>query len=97
MFNFLQDMFNYESRVLDRTEVSGLAVSTVWTSDEGYETAIIDTTGVHPCERYPDRDAAVEGHARWTERAKNGLVDLIELGGLAGLVAAEPITLRPKQ
>ncbi len=39
MFEFLNDISNYEDRKVNRTKVGKLTVSTVYTSDEGYETA----------------------------------------------------------
>lgn len=70
MFSWLQDVDNYEERKVGRDEVNGVAVSTAYTSDEGYETAICDENGAHPVERYEDREASVIGHAKWVELAK---------------------------
>lgn len=66
---------DYDSRKLCRTALdNGLVVSTAWTPDEGYETAIIDINGVHPVERYPEGQAkAYAGHAKWVEFAKDGV------------------------
>ena len=77
MFEFLQDIDNYDSRKVSRTEVNGLIVSTAHTSDEGYETALLDdgTPDVHPVERYKSRELAEAGHKRWmafAKKAKNG-------------------------
>jgi hypothetical protein len=55
----------FEQRKVDRTEVDGLLVSTVYTPDCGYETAVCDEVGTHPVERYVGRDEAVLGHSRW--------------------------------
>ena len=68
-------MFNtYEERKVDRIEPednNGVGVSTAWTVDEGYETALLDTNGVHPVERYPDLERAKIGHQYWVGFAKN--------------------------
>ena len=99
MFEFMQDIDNYESRKVDRTELkNGLIVSTAWSSDEGYETAIIDTNGVHPVERYgsdeSDKEDAQKAHEKWKEFAKDGIgKSVIKLGWLGGLVDSEAITL----
>ncbi len=70
MFLFLQDAGNYESRMVGRTEVSGLIVSTCFTSDCGYETAILDKVGAHPVERYTTKEDSLIGHSKWCEIAK---------------------------
>lgn len=69
------------SQVLDRTEVGDLIVSTVETTDLGWETAILDAEkAVYPVERYgDDRAAAEEGHARWVKEAPT-LVHVTKLG-----------------
>lgn len=68
---------NYDDRMVDRTELeNGLIVSTAYTTDYGYETAILgQTDGVYPVERYGEvlSDEVKQGHARWVEFAKNGL------------------------
>ncbi|RLI63013.1 MAG: hypothetical protein DRO67_06430 [Candidatus Asgardarchaeum californiense] len=72
IFAFLQDMSNYEVRKgsLDKAQ-NGIEVSTVYTSDEGYETAIIDNAGVHPVERYSDIETAKKGHKKWLDFASS--------------------------
>lgn len=72
MFGWLQDRDNYDSRKVARTLVDGLIVSTAYTSDEGYETAIIDMgdPDVHPVERYDSREEAEAGHQKWCDKAK---------------------------
>lgn len=63
--NFLKDIRNYDQRKISRVECSennGIGVSTAFTSDEGYETALLDKNGVHSVERYKTRNLAVEGH-----------------------------------
>jgi hypothetical protein len=69
MFNFLQDAGNYESRKVGRDDVNGLTVSTAYSSDEGYETAIIDAESVHPVERYNSKEEAIDGHQKWCKKA----------------------------
>ena len=59
------------NEVHDKTDVGhGITVSTVDTTDRGWETAIVDADGeIHVVEEYPDRDAAAAGHAKWVEQA----------------------------
>ncbi len=100
MFSFLQDLDNYESRKVGLDEAqSGIKVSTAYTSDEGYETAIIDSVGVHPVERYPDIKTAKEGHKKWLDFVKNSSigVEFKELGGLCGLVGDKTVCLSVPQ
>lgn len=76
-FNFLNDIDNYEDRKVEKTEPednNGIGVSTCNTSDEGYETAILDANGIHPVERYATKELAVEGHKKWVSLAKNKVV-----------------------
>ena len=68
--SFLKDIGNYELRKIGRdTSDSGIEVSTAYTSDEGYETALLDKNGVHPVERYDNRKTAEQGHKKWLEFA----------------------------
>lgn len=72
-FDFLEDIGNYEDRKVDRTIcANGIIVSTAFTSDEGYETALIDRSGAHPVERYGDKQEAINGHSKWVKFAENG-------------------------
>lgn len=89
------DMDNYEERKVARTEKkNGITVSTAYTSDCGYETALIDDNGVHPVERYGDgRELAVEGHKRWVKVAKDG-IEVTKLGDADGWVSDEQIVIR---
>lgn len=95
MFEFLQDIDNYEDRkVAKDTSKSGLIVSTVYTSDEGYETAVIDSS-VHPVERYVTKELAEVGHQKWlwwAHSAKSG-VEITELGGFGGLIPDTKVNL----
>ena len=71
MFEFLRDTDNYEQRKVGKDEVMGLTVSTAFTSDMGYETAILDKSSVYPVERYESKEDAIQGHIRWMEEAVN--------------------------
>ena len=64
LFSFLSSD-PYENRVVARDGIDGLTVSTAYTNDEGYETAIIDSEETYPVERYEDRGSAILGHAKW--------------------------------
>ena len=67
----------YLERMVARVEPNendGIGISTCWTKDHGYETALLDAGGAHPVERYVTREAAVVGHNIWAQRAKPGLV-----------------------
>lgn len=88
MFEFLKDMGNYDSRKIDKTAVNGLTVSTAFTSDEGYETAILDAVSVYPVERYKSREDAIAGHEKWRKAADN-LETVKCLGGFDGLIDDE--------
>lgn len=70
---------NYENRKLGRTEVGTLTVSTAYTTDCGYETAIIDKNGVHPVERYDSKAEAELGHEKWCKEAET-VTEVIKLG-----------------
>ncbi len=92
MFEFLLDVGNYEDRKVGRNEVYGLHVSTAFTSDEGYETAIIDSNSVYPVERYKTKKEAEIGHKKWMEKAKTIKV-ITMLSGMGGFVPEERIIL----
>lgn len=96
MFEFLNDVDNYEDRRVARHKLeNGIEVSTVYSSDEGYETALLDTVGTHPVERYPGKEEAIEGHGRWLEFARNYSegMEVTKLGCLDNLVGDEQIVL----
>lgn len=97
MFSFLNDIGNYEDRKVARhTSASGIEVSTAFTSDEGYETALIDANGTHPVERYEYLELAKAGHDRWLAFADTADGEAVtELGGMGGLVPDEVIILKP--
>ena len=88
MFSFMQDADDYESRKVSRIEPkdnNGCGVSTAYSSDEGYETALLDKNGAHPVERYENKEEATIGHKKWVKKAKT-IKKTVELGGLSGLV-----------
>ncbi len=91
-FDSLKDQGNYEQRKVAKDALpNGLTVSTANTSDEGYETAILDANGAHSVERYESREEAVQGHAKWLEQAIPN-TKVTKLGWL-GLVDSEEIQL----
>jgi hypothetical protein len=92
MFEYFKDIGTYETRKVGRTEVNGLTISTAYTSDEGYETALLDTEGAHPVERYSCIEDARLGHEKWCKEAET-IKTVTMLGGLGGLVPDEVITL----
>ena len=75
---------NYEDRMVGRTELdNGLCVSTAYTTDNGYETAILTEEEVYPVERYGfnGKGEAVAGHERWVAFAKDGIGKKIQYLG----------------
>lgn len=93
MFDFMQDAGNYADRkVAEKIEVNGLTVSTCWTSDEGYETAIIDWNGTYPVERYDTKEQALAGHEKWGKKAIS-LKEVTMLGWLDDTVEPEVVRL----
>ncbi len=87
------DTYNYNDRKIGRSLVNGLIISTVLTSDEGYETAIGDATGhYYPVERHKDKESAIFGHQHWCEQAEAiesvrmlGWLDMDDLGEIITL------------
>jgi len=76
MMNSAGNEGTYDERKVNRTELeNGLVVSTCWTEDEGYETAIITKKSSTVCvvERYSNRVLAVEGDIKWVSFAKDGI------------------------
>lgn len=67
------DRDNYNDRkVAEQVKLeNGLKISSCYTSDRGYETAIGYNDEWYPVERYADKDDCVQGHSKWTEWAKN--------------------------
>jgi hypothetical protein len=70
---------DYVARVVGRDAIAGLVVSTAWTEDHGFETAILDLAGAHPVERYPDRVVAGTGHTKWRRIAETA-EEIVRLG-----------------
>lgn len=96
IFDFLKDIGTYEERKIGKDDVDGLIVSTAFTSDEGYETAIGDTDGFHPVERYVSKKEAISGHQKWCKEAIK-LKEIIQLGGLGGMVGPSVTILKRKK
>ena len=94
MFSFLNDVGNFEQRNVRRTKIGNCTISTVWTSDEGYETAIGDAEDhFHPVERYGSREEAIKGHTKWCKLLpKKRIVN--KLGGLAGFVPDKLVIIK---
>ena len=70
-FDFMNDIDNYQDRKAAKDELEcGLAVSTAFTSDFGYETAILDKKRAIPVERYKRKSLAYKGHKKWIALAK---------------------------
>lgn len=84
---------DYAKRVVGRDDVNGLTISTAWTSDQGYETALVDADEVKPVERYATIEAATAGHAKWCENAKT-ITEVVKLGTTDGLIQDKQTTLR---
>lgn len=67
----LTDANNYEQRkVADKVTVDKFTISSCYTSDMGYETAICYGDEVYPVERYEDKESCIKGHNKWIEWAK---------------------------
>ena len=98
LFDFFQDIGNFEQRKVNRIEPEengGIGVSTAYTSDEGYETALLDTNGTHPVERNETREQAEKGHKKWVKFAKLGKGKVITKLGCALNPINIEITLVP--
>ena len=91
MFSFLNDANNYEERKIGKEEVNGVEVSTAYTSDCGYETAILDANGVHPVERYETKKDAEIGHKKWIKKAMT--IKTVTKLGWMGLCDEEEIVI----
>jgi hypothetical protein len=80
---------------LDPNDNMNLGVSTVKTTDMGYETALLLPNQTAPVERYDSLEQAVEGHAKWVKFAQElkGETIVTKLGyGL--LVEDQQITVK---
>lgn len=91
LFRSFQDADNYEQRKVALDKVNGLDVSTVYSSDMGYETALCDKNGAHPVERYESRELAVIGHSDWLKKAAS--IETVTELGYGELADPEEITL----
>jgi hypothetical protein len=98
-----QSLFgNFTSNKIARTEVAGLIVSTVETSDEGCETAVIDENHANPVERYSSKEEAMIGHEKWVKHVTDPNCTTITKLGPArghgvGIVLDEEIVLVRKK
>ena len=87
---------DYESRKVGRDELDfGLTISTCYTVDMGYETAILDKNGAHPVERYTTKKEATVGHDKWVAKAKE-LKKILKLG-YGSLVEDSEVTLERRE
>lgn len=68
MLDFLLTEMGEDAPVVGRAQVGGYVVSTVDTSDEGLETAILDANDAYPVQRYKSMKAALLGHEKWCKR-----------------------------
>ena len=71
---------NYDSRKVGKDAVNGLVVSTCYTTDMGYETAILDCNNTYPVERYDSKEDAEEGHKKWIKFCKSKKTKITKLG-----------------
>ena len=66
------DAYNYDERKVAEKEQIGLfKVSSCYTSDMGYETAICYADGVYPVERYKTKEECIDGHKKWINWASS--------------------------
>lgn len=66
------DANNYDERkVAEKIEVGKFKVSSCYTSDMGYETAIGYKAAFYPVERYETKEECIKGHNKWIEWAKS--------------------------
>jgi hypothetical protein len=58
----------------------GIGVSTIWADDIGcYETALIDSKGAYPVQRYSSRESAILGHWEWITISRT-IESVIQIG-----------------
>jgi hypothetical protein len=66
------DANNYDNRkVAEKEQVGKFKISSCYTSDMGYETAIGYNDEFYPVERYDNKEECIKGHNKWIEWAKN--------------------------
>lgn len=87
----MEDEDNYEQRKVARDPAAGLVISTAYTSDHGYETAIIDKNGAYTVERYSDKENALLGHKKWCKEVET-ITQIKSLIGW-GKISEEIVTL----
>jgi hypothetical protein len=73
LLSSLLDIGNYEQRKVANETINGITISTAYTSDEGFETALFDSKNGGSVERYEDKEKAIEGHKKWVKKVKDGL------------------------
>jgi len=87
---------NYESRcvaLVKREDNNGVGVSTAWTDDMGFETALLHSR-VSPVERYISREDAEKGHEKWVAfAADTNNTEVVELG-YESLIEDESVKIR---
>jgi hypothetical protein len=93
----LEDAGNYDSRKVGRDDVKGLIISTCYTSDMGYETAIIDKNKTYIVERYPSINAAAEGHKKGKGFANNLKNKEVTDVGYGDLIDAKKVKLERRK
>ena len=73
LFKFVNDWDNYDDRCVKKEKVLDWDLSTAYTSDCGYETAIQDNDkNFRPVERYKNEKDAKAGHRKWKKVILNG-------------------------
>ena len=90
-----QVMDEYLERLVANTtreENHGIRVSTAWTNDEGYETALCDEQGVHPVERYKTLKEARAGHKKWIKKSRT-VKKVVSLGSSDGIFPPDEVEL----
>ena len=76
---FINDFGTYNLRTVGRNNIKGLTISTAYTSNCGYETAIIDANGIYVVERYANIMNAEAGHLKWLIESET-IENVIKLG-----------------
>lgn len=78
---------------LEKRFIGDFAVSTVNSLDMGWETAVArQNESWHVVERYETKEQAIAGHARWCERAAEGLTTVTDIG-YPGAIEPKEVTL----
>lgn len=88
----LESATEFAARVICKTQVEDVQVSTVFTPDLGYETAICDEESTYPVERYKGLADAEVGHLRWVVEMKKRPATIVVLA-YPGVTQAETVTL----